>query len=1115
MAAKSIKQNGYSLRPLWYKDAIIYEAHVKTFQDGNGDGIGDFIGLTDRLDYLQSIGITAIWLLPFYPSPLRDDGYDIADYMNVHPDYGSMQDFKTFLKEAHKRGLQVITELVINHTSDQHHWFQRARQSRKGSANRNFYVWHDNQNKYNDARIIFKDFESSNWTFDPVANSYYWHRFYHHQPDLNFENTAVQKAIFQVLDYWLGLGVDGLRLDAVPYLFEEDGTICENLPKTHDFLKKLRKYVEKNYPNRMLLAEANQWPEDAVEYFGESDECHMCFHFPLMPRMFMAIQMEDRFPIIDILDQTPDIPDNCQWASFLRNHDELTLEMVTDEERDYMYKVYATDTKARINLGIRRRLAPLLGNDRRQIELMNIMLFSLPGTPVLYYGDEIGMGDNYYLGDRNGVRTPMQWNGDRNGGFSRANPQQLLLPVIIDPEYHYEAVNVEVQSRNTNSLLWWMRRLISTTKRFKALSRGSVEFVYPENPKVLAFIREYEEEKLLIVINLSKYSQPVEMDLSEYAGFIPEEVFSQNNFPIIEKKPYVITCGAFGYYWFVLKEERRQAYIEETGVVPEFELENAWSEIFNKENQEFALSKILTPYIKKCRWYGSKALSVRRMSIKEQLKFPRGMEGIFLMVKISFRDAESETYQLPLSYATNSRAMEIRADAPKSIVANLTVGQTQGVLYDAIYDPEFQLLLLNLIYRKKLLKGKNGNVLGMPGKKLKAIFKAHEGEWHSHVMKAEQSNSSIMYEDELILKLYRKVTEGMNPDPEVSRVLTEKTKFQNIPIFTGTLEYHTEKSEPYVFGMLQTFEANQGDAWKLSLDFVTRYLEQAISKISEKIEPPIIEPTFLNWSADSLPDILKDMIGGVYLEMITLLGKRTGEMHLAFASVDDDPEFKPELITSMTQRSIYQSMREQTRRTMQLFQKNISRLPESIKEQATEVLALEKNILNHFQLMIKQKMNATRIRIHGDYHLGQVLYTGKDFIILDFEGEPAKPINERRLKRSAFRDIAGMIRSFHYSIYNVLYQNTSFEFEDKAAIEPWAELLYHALKNTFLHSYLTMVSGASFIPKNQESLIILLEAYLLDKAIYELAYELNNRPEWINIPIKGIKQILQDEDLRA
>src|SRR5579883_3297618 len=451
--------------PLWYKDAIIYELHVRAFADSNGDGIGDFRGLMGKLDYLQDLGITALWLLPFYPSPLRDDGYDIADYTNVNPAYGTLADFQAFLKEAHRRGLRVITELVLNHTSDQHPWFQRARRAPAGSPERNFYVWTDDPNKYHEARIIFKDFEPSNWTWDPVAGAYFWHRFYSHQPDLNYDNPAVHQATFEVLDFWLGMGIDGLRLDAVPYLYEREGTNCENLPETHAYLKKLRRHIDEKFPNRMLLAEANQWPEDAVAYFGQGDECHMDFHFPLMPRLFMALRMEDRFPIIDILQQTPAIPESCQWALFLRNHDELTLEMVTDEDRDYMYRLYAQDPQARINLGIRRRLAPLLENHRGKIELLNALLLALPGTPVIYYGDEIGMGDNIYLGDRNGVRTPMQWNAERNAGFSRANPQRLYLPVIIDPEYHFEAVNVEAQQNNPHSLLWWMKRIIEQRKR--------------------------------------------------------------------------------------------------------------------------------------------------------------------------------------------------------------------------------------------------------------------------------------------------------------------------------------------------------------------------------------------------------------------------------------------------------------------------------------------------------------------------------------------------------------------------------------------------------------------------------------------------------------------------
>ena len=541
--------------PLWYRDAIIYEVHVRAFQDSSGDGIGDFKGLTSRLDYLADLGVTAIWLLPFYPSPLRDDGYDIADYTKVHPDYGSLRDARTFIREAHERDLRVITELVFNHTSDQHPWFQRARRAKPGSPERNWYVWSDTPDRYKDARIIFKDFEASNWSWDPVAGAYFWHRFYSHQPDLNFEEPRVREALLKATDFWLEAGVDGLRLDAIPYLYEREGTNSENLPETHGFLKDLRRHVDEHFAERMLLAEANQWPEDSVEYFGDGDECHMAFHFPLMPRMFMALRMEDRFPILDILEQTPALPETCQWALFLRNHDELTLEMVTDEERDYMYRVYAADPQARINLGIRRRLAPLLGNNRRRIELMNGLLFSLPGTPVIYYGDEIGMGDNVYVGDRNGVRTPMQWSSDRNSGFSSANRQRLYLPIVTDPEYHYEAVNVDAQQSNPQSLLWWMKRVIALRKRHPAFGRGSLRFLHPENRRILAFVREHEDETILVVANLSRYAQWTELPLDAFEGRVPVELFGSVDFPRIGADPYMISLGPHSFLWFRLARD--------------------------------------------------------------------------------------------------------------------------------------------------------------------------------------------------------------------------------------------------------------------------------------------------------------------------------------------------------------------------------------------------------------------------------------------------------------------------------------------------------------------------------------------------------------------------------
>jgi maltose alpha-D-glucosyltransferase/alpha-amylase len=537
---------------LWYKDAVIYQLHVRTFCDSNNDGIGDFRGLMQKLDYLEYLGVDALWLMPFFPSPLRDDGYDISDYYSVHPNYGDLDDFKAFLKVAHERGIKVIIELVLNHTSDQHAWFQESRSSRD-NPKRDWYVWSDTDDRYKDARIIFLDTELSNWAWDPVSKSYYWHRFFSHQPDLNYDNPAVFEAMWGVMKFWLDMGVDGFRLDAVPYLVERDGTNCENLPETHAIIRELRKRLDAEYPGKMLLAEANQWPADVSSYFGSGDEFHMAFHFPLMPRIFMAVQLEDRKPIIEILEQTPQIPDTCQWCIFLRNHDELTLEMVTDVERDYMYDVYAKDKTMRLNLGIRRRLAPMMDNDRRRIELLNVLLMSMPGTPIIYYGDEIGMGDNIYLGDRNGVRTPMQWNGGWNAGFSGADPERLYSPLISNPVYGYQAINVEAQKRVPHSLLSWMKRLIEVRKSSRIFGRGSIEFLRPSNHRVLAYVRQLDDQKILIVNNLSSSAQAVELDLREFKGSIPIEMSGRNLFPRIGDLPYLLTLGSYQSYWFRLR----------------------------------------------------------------------------------------------------------------------------------------------------------------------------------------------------------------------------------------------------------------------------------------------------------------------------------------------------------------------------------------------------------------------------------------------------------------------------------------------------------------------------------------------------------------------------------
>ncbi len=549
-------RSGSARDPLWFKDAIIYEVHVKSFSDGNADGVGDFPGLSDKLDYLQDLGVTCIWLLPFFPSPLKDDGYDIADYRNIHASYGTLDDFKAFLAAAHARHFQVVIELVLNHTSDQHPWFQCARLDPPNPPESDYYAWNGTDKRYQAARTIFVDTERSNWAWDPVAQAYYWHRFFHHQPDLNYDNPAVVKEMLEVLDFWLELGVDGFRLDAVPYLVEREGTNCENLPETHAIIKAVRRHIDTTAANRMLLAEANQWPADVRAYFGNSDECHMAYHFPLMPRIFMALHLEDRQPIVDIMNQTPTVPEDCQWALFLRNHDELTLEMVTDDERDYMYLAYSADPQARLNVGIRRRLAPLVGNDRRRIELLIGLLFSFPGTPVIYYGDEIGMGDNLYLGDRNGVRTPMQWTGDRNGGFSRADPARLYSPIIMDPVYGFQAVSVEAQESDTASLLYWMRKMIRLRKLFKVFGRGTMEFLQPANLKVLAFIRRYRDDVILCTVNLSRTVQPAELDLSAFAGLVPVEMLGYTEFPSIGTAPYFLTLGPYGFYWFELQHSR-------------------------------------------------------------------------------------------------------------------------------------------------------------------------------------------------------------------------------------------------------------------------------------------------------------------------------------------------------------------------------------------------------------------------------------------------------------------------------------------------------------------------------------------------------------------------------
>ncbi len=1116
-SASSIKLSSTGKDPLWYKKAVIYQAHVRSFCDSDANGIGDFRGLTSKLDYLQDLGVTAIWLLPFYPSPLRDEGYDIANYTEINPIYGDLSDFKEFLHEAHRRGLRVVTELVINHTSDQHEWFQKSRRAKPGSKWRDFYVWSDTQEKYKEARIIFKDFEPSNWTWDPVAQAFFWHRFYAHQPDLNFDNPEVHKEIIKVFDFWLEMGVDGMRLDAITYLYEREGTNCENLPETHAFLKKLRTHMDSKYGDRMLLAEANHWPEDAVAYFGQGrgDECHTAFHFPLMPRLFMAVRMEDRTPIVDILEQTPAIPETSQWAIFLRNHDELTLEMVTDEERDYMYRVYAQDARARINLGIRRRLAPLLGNDRKRIELLNALLLSMPGTPVLYYGDEIGMGDNVFLGDRNGVRTPMQWSSDKNAGFSRANPQSLFLPINLDPEFHYEAVNVENQQHNPHSLLWWMKRLLALRKRWPVFGLGSIEFLQPDNRKILTYVRKHGKECVLVVCNLSRFVQAVELNLSAFQQMVPIEMFGRNEFPLILDKPYLLTLGPHAFYWFSLEarfsEKDATSMSGTEAEIPVLEAEQDWQEILEKQNRS-RLENQLATCLPLRHQFGGKLRLIKNVLISEILRVPTpGDKSFLLFVDLDYVQGDPERYLLPLAFATGEEAAKLQLERPHLIIARLQLRRSGvvGFIYDAVGSRAFAQTLLDTMGQRHVLKGVNGEVKGFS---LDAFRRLHDEDappLEPSLGRAKQSNFAILFGDKFILKTFRRLESGLNPDLEINRFLA-KNHFPHTLPMAGGLVYRAKDGKETSLAILSGFAANCKDAWEFTLDTLGRYYERVGSLPEEQRVAPKIEGQPLDAIESELPVMVTERLG-TYVESARLLGERTAAMHLCLASDKDDPDFAPEPFNPFYQRSLFQSMRNMAVESLGLLQSGLKTMSESLCADAEKVAAAQPEILKKLRTVADMRITGMRLRVHGDYHLGQVLHTGKDFLIIDFEGEPARSLSERRIKRTPIRDVAGMLRSFDYAAHAALFDQLErgvITAETLDRIEPWARFWTHWTSVIFLKAYLATAKSGDFLPKTNQELKTLLEANLMNKALYELSYELNNRPAWLRIPLQAILQLM-------
>ncbi|MDX9833709.1 MAG: maltose alpha-D-glucosyltransferase [Desulfobulbus sp.] len=1101
-------ENGSS--PLWYKDAIIYELHVKAFSDSNGDGIGDFRGLIDKLDYIQDLGVTAIWLLPFYPSPQKDDGYDIADYRGVHADYGTLQDFRQFMREAHSRGLHVITELVINHTSDQHPWFQAARRAKPGSAAHRYYVWSDTDTKFPETRIIFTDTETSNWAWDQEAGAYYWHRFFTHQPDLNLNNPQVVKAVNRILNFWLDIGVDGLRLDAVPYLCVREGTNNENLPETHAVIREIRQQVDRNYTNRMLLAEANQLPEETAAYFGDGDECHMAFHFPLMPRIYMALRQEDRTPIIDVLERTPAIPDTCQWGIFLRNHDELTLEMVTDEERSYMYREYASDPRMRVNVGIRRRLAPLVNNSRRRLELLNSLLLSLPGTPIIYYGDEIGMGDNIFLGDRNGVRTPMQWSMDRNAGFSTADPASLYLPVNMDPVYSYTAINVEAQQRDPSSLLHFMKRMLALRRQHKAFGRGSIEFLQPENRKVIVYLRRWREDVLLIVANLSRFVQPAELDLREFQGWAPVEMLGRTEFPAIGELPYFLTLGPHSFYWFML-EPPAESIAETTALsegvdqAPLIPIDVNWTGTLEGPFQNVLENEVLPTWLPQQRWFRAKTRTITGVGLIDWAKMGGGF--FLLVVQVRFTEGEPEDYSLPLKIITGGAVDQFCAQTPESVIARFKAPKGTGLFIDALADRVACRLLFDAMAEgRSFLTQHNHTVQAFATHAFDRVFSGDTSWTAVRSLGVEQSNSSVVLNDQALIKLFRRVEDGENPDLSVSLHLTEHTGFTAVAPVAGGIRLKRDGSSA-TLAMLQPYLENDGDGWQFALDSAAAFAAESQNLPETQWRPFADLDLFAAaaaWTTAEPPPLCTDD-----LVAFADLGARTAEFHLALSSDRRTAAFKPEPLDPAYLVDLADGCTERARAALEGLSADLQHLPATIQQQVDQVLASGDQFTSRFDDLAAMRSRATRIRCHGDYHLGQVLRCNAGWVLLDFEGEPLLPLARRQGKHSPLKDVAGMLRSLAYAAMHVYRQVPDLKTDDAKAraigLRAWAEWTRAA----FLGSYLKRAAGAPFLPKREEHLRLLLGAFLLDKAFYEISYELNNRPDWLSIPLEGLLELLQ------
>jgi maltose alpha-D-glucosyltransferase/alpha-amylase len=1083
--------------PLWFKDAIIYELHVKAFSDSNNDGIGDFRGLIDRLDYLQSLGVNTLWLLPFYPSPLRDDGYDIADYRNIHPDYGSMADFRQFVREAHQRGLKVITELVINHTSDQHPWFQAARNAPPKSMKRNYYVWSDTNTKFPETRIIFTDSEKSNWAWDETAQAYYWHRFFSHQPDLNHNNPHVVKAVMRVMRFWFDAGVDGVRLDAVPYLCVREGTNNENLPETHQVIKYMRAELDKHYKNRMFLAEANQWPEDVRDYFGDGDECHMAYHFPLMPRMYMAIAQEDRHPIVEIMQQTPDIPDNCQWAIFLRNHDELTLEMVTDRERDYMYQMYVTDPRARVNVGIRRRLAPLMDNDYDRIRLMNSLLFSMPGSPIIYYGDEIGMGDNYFLGDRDGVRTPMQWSPDRNAGFSRADPQRLYLPPIMDSVYGHQAVNVEAQEKNPSSLLNWMRRLLTVRKSHQAFGRGTLRFLRPGNRKVIAYLRLYGDEAILCVANLSRGSQPVELDLSAYKGRVPVEMLARTPFPPITDLPYLLTLPGHGFYWFRLgTEETPPEWLQERVAqeeLPLLVLFDGWHSFFRERVVPWRITmsdqlrrrfenETLPQFITAQRWRNS---PVHHAGLVDHAEWSNGTDSRLLGL-YRLDDALTDSlYFLPLALHWESRDETLQV-LPTTTLAKVRQQASIGIIVDAFADGEFCRDVVRAIEEGTQLACGHGVIRFQAEAPLGAGLE----DLSSIPVKAPKvlgGHSTVAIGQALFLKGYRQLQSGVRPAIELGRFLTNK-HFPYAAHTLGTLEYHADDGTQTTLCLLQTYVQNQGDFWGYTLDYLAHFLEESRG-------------------ADA-PPVAADIAHHAYWVLLRTLAQRTAELHRALAE-GTSPEFVAEAIVAEDRAAWRQLILAETAQTLELLSVRRSNLTGEARKDVDALLAHRQKIEGRIAQLATAAITGIKIRTHGDLHLRQVMINQNDFIFIDLE-DGVDSFEVRRQKQTPLRDVAHLLQSLQSAGLTALAQANKERPDSVAPLDSLMGLWLDEAERVFITAYREHVADTPLVT-SREDMQSALVLFRMEKALRDLRTELDLRPESASLMRRVLLQFAQSE----